>query len=327
MATWEVDVKWIGKGLLMRNVAYVCRGLFEVLMASALTGCGDSSPTETEETFPEFGEVRIFGDHREVPVRFVSGDATLAGTLYLPPTGVVFPGIVINPGSSWDVRGSWEEISFFVSGVNSVVFGFDKRGFAASTGPRCPDAVDEHIDCLADDLAAAAQTLAQAPFVRSDQVGLLGSSHGGWVAPIAANRASQAVSFLIIVNGGAVSTGQEGFYDVLTGYSLCQRSAMPMPEILESLREVGPSGFDPRPSLEALTQPTLWMFGGRDFSHPALFSIEKLDEIEAVQAKDWTVVVFEEANHDMVDGGSICQETGPLADVLTPIREWLETRW
>ena len=54
----------------------------------------------------------------------------------------------------------------------------------------------------------------------------------------------------------------------------------------------------------------------------AAFSREKLAEIERVVDKPWTLVTLENANHDLIEGGSICQVEGPLADVLSPLREW-----
>lgn len=39
--------------------------------------------------------------------------------------------------------------------------------------------------------------------------------------------------------------------------------------------------------------------------------------------KDWTVVILENANHEVIEGGDICQEEGPPADAITPMLAWM----
>jgi pimeloyl-ACP methyl ester carboxylesterase len=83
-----------------------------------------------------------------------------------------------------------------------------------------------------------------------------------------ANALPTDVRFVIVAVGGAVSTGQEGVCDKLTGYDVCVRTSMALADITAQLRAAGPSGFDPRSSLEALAQPTLFLYGSNDMSHP-----------------------------------------------------------
>jgi len=252
----------------------------------------------------------------------MSRGVALAGTIYMPPQGEELSGVAVSMGSSWDARANWEDVAGPVLGLGTAVLSYDKRGFGESEGVFFMDADDNAFDILSDDLVAAARALAASPQLRPDRVGVVGSSQGGWVVPLAANKDPATIRYAVITVGGAVSSGQEGLYDELTGYSDCERTATPMEEINAAMRAAGPSGFDPKASLRAMTQPTMWVFGGLDFSHPAEFSVEKLDEIEATQPKDWEVVVLENANHDLIEGGSICQTTGPRADVLTPWRAW-----
>ena len=290
-----------------------------VLLLTTVAGCADG-PTEPE--LPTYSEVRELADHREIDIRFDSDGAVLEGTLYLPRTGTGFSTVAVSQGSAWTTRATWDEVQGFVLGLDVGAFSFDKRGLGNSGGTPVPVEPHAAFDILADDLVAAARSLRGVELVDGGSIGVFGSSQGGWVVPLAANRDRSTVSFAIVTVGGAFSSGQEGLYDDLTGYSVCARTPMPMNEILDSLRAVGPSGFDPRASLEALTQPTLWMYGEIDFSHSAEFSVEKLEEIQAVQTKPWTVVTVPNANHDFIEGGSICQTTGPVADILTPLREW-----
>lgn len=97
----------------------------------------------------------------------------------------------------------------------------------------------------------------------------------------------------------------------------------PMEDIIAEMKAAGPSGFDPRSSVEVLQQPGLWVYGGKDLSHPTMLSVEILEEIMAVQPKEWTILVFPNANHDFVENGGICQEEGPFTDAIPPLRDWL----
>ena len=298
-----------------RSVGY---GVLAV--AVVLNGCEDDP---TGPALPEYGALVTLADHREIPIRFSSDGAILSGTLLLPLQGTDFPAVAMNLGSSWTTRATWAEAGPFVEALNVGLFSFDKRGLGESGGEPVSTEPNAAFDQLADDLVAAARALQGARHVRTDRVGVLGSSQGGWVVPLAANRDRNTIAYAASIVGGAVSTGQEGLYDRLTGYEVCERSSLTITEINDSLRAVGPSGFDPRPSLEALTQPTLWIYGGLDFSHPAAFSEELLAEVEAGQDKPWTIVTVPDANHEGIAGGSICQTAGPPADYLTPFMDWM----
>ena len=54
---------------------------------------------------------------------------------------------------------------------------------------------------------------------------------------------------------------------------------------------------------------------------------EALADADPDGAKDWTVVIIPNANHDLIDNGTICQTDGPLADVISPLLDWWERRF
>jgi len=141
--------------------------------------------------------------------------------------------------------------------------------------------------------------------------------------PLAATLGGAKVAFVIVTVGGAVSVGQEQLYDQLTGYATCAPSGLSDDEVIALLDAAGVSGFDPTASLEALTQPTLWVYGGRDLSHPTTLAVRNLQEIQARIPKPWTIRVFPTANHELIDNGGICQAEGPLVDVGPAIAEFL----
>ncbi len=291
--------------------------IIHIMLIALFGGCGESGPT-----LPEFGEERTFSDHREIDVRFESGDAVLAGTVHLPLTGGPHPAVAVNPGSSWTVRATWSDVQPFVSQIGTGVLTYDKRRNGQSTGTCCSSDPNELFSMLADDVVAAAQALRAVGDIDPSRIGVIGSSQGGWIVPISANRAPEVISFSVVTVGGAVSTGQENLYDPLTGYDICQPTGSTINEIIDQLKAAGPSGFDPRASLEALAQPAIWIFGENDLSHPTALAVEILEEIRGVFQKDWTIVVLPNANHDLIENGTICQTEGPLADVFTPLRDW-----
>lgn len=294
-------------------------GQWVVLATSvASTACGESDPI-----LPEVGDTRVLSDHSEIDITFASADgAPLSGTLYLPPGPGPFAVAAVSQGSSWTVRATFDEVAVFVLGLGEAVFSYDKRGQGESGGTCCPADGGETFDLLADDLVAAARALREVPQIDPSKIGVFGSSQGGWVVPLAANKGPDDVHFAIIIVGGAVSGGQEGLYDTLTGYDVCERTATPMADIIAQLEAAGPSEFDPRASIEELAQPTIWVFGENDFSHPTQLAVSILADVQQSLPKEWTVVVLDGANHDLIEDGSICQVDGPLADVLTPISQW-----
>ncbi|KWV90533.1 S9 family peptidase [Erythrobacter sp. YT30] len=122
---------------------------------------------------------------RETDTRFKSGDVTLAGRLLEPrDADTTTPLVVYAHGSEptgWigTVRDPYQMVGRGIS-----VFVYDKRGTGLSEGK-----YSQNFPRLADDLVAAsteAKRLASGKFGR---FGLVGLSQGGWIAPLAAERA------------------------------------------------------------------------------------------------------------------------------------------
>ena len=278
-----------------------------------LLGCESTTGVEVTAT-------REFGDHLEIDVSFQSDGATLQGTLHLAPGEGPKRAIVFNGGSSWTLREPWSSVGPLASLVGSV-FTYDKRGHGASGGTCCPADDAAAFDQLAIDWVAAVRAVRTLSQVDPERVGIFGSSYSGWTLPRAAALGGSDIAFGIVAVGGAVSVGQEQLYDDLTGYSSCTPTGRSDASVTDSLIAVGPSGFDPMSSLEALSQPTLWIYGGRDLSHPTTLSVMNLAAIQGNGARPWTVAVFPNANHDLIENGAICQTEGELTPGLVPTME------
>lgn len=276
-----------------------------------VVACGDI-------TFPEFGEERLFSDHREVDVRFQHLGVTLAGTLYLPRSPGPHVGIALHFGSGAWRRATFAEVGPFVTEFGLAVMSYDKRGVGESQGTCCP----EDFPLLAGDLLAAADALRARHEVDPRRIGLFGSSQGAWVVPIAATRTNARAAYVVITVGGVVTVGEQNLYAELTSFNDCVATGTAVEEIEAQLDAAGPSGFDPTPFLEPLDVPALWLFGENDLSTPTARSVARLDSLIAARGKPWEVIVFPAANHNLIVDGTICQEEGQRVDFATPMREW-----
>jgi pimeloyl-ACP methyl ester carboxylesterase len=67
--------------------------------------------------------------------------------------------------------------------------------------------------------------------------------------------------------------------------------------IRKGLEGVSPSGSDPRPDLEQLSIPTLWLYGGEDKTVYATQSVQILERLPSPP----TLRVFRAAGHFILD--------------------------
>ena len=284
------------------------------------SGCG--SPTAPSAID---GNERQFASHRETDVTFRSTDgAIMAGTLMLPRESGRYPAIVFHNGSDRWTRSSYSTVAGLIT-LRMAVLTYDKRGVGQSQGSCCPYTDAGYFPLLAQDVLAGVRRIAQHPDVRADMVGLFGFSQGGWVVPVAAAEAPSEVAFTIIGSGPAVSLGEELLYSRLSGEDQCRATGTSADEIDRALDAAGPSGFEPRPYLERMPRPTLWIYGGLDLSIPVHRSVQRLTAVRDAGGRDFTIVVVPDLNHNWIPNGSICQTQGPDWDDGQVIVPWLRS--
>ena len=242
---------------------------------------------------------------RSHPVQITSRDgALLSGTLSQPRwQQSAVPAVVLVHGSGRlareHVRG---DVRALVK-AGFAVLAYDKRGVGNSTGTyptAWGAAADSVLRVLADDAAAAFDSLRSQHGIDSARLGYFGASQASWIIPLAATRASALPRFQVILSGAAVSTGEEALYSELT-------SDGTGPPLLASAAEIagrtrafaGPAGFDPRPLLGETKVPTLWLLGEQDQSVPTFRTIEVLDSLRAAGNDRHTVVVYARVGHDL----------------------------
>jgi len=255
-------------------------------------------------------------------VSFVSGEATIAGTLALPRSGSPpFPAAVIVHGSGPVARRDVKGYARRLVPEGLAVLIYDKRGVGKSTGSYSLIGVpesEEKLGQLADDVAAAADLLARRADIDRSRIGLIGGSQAGWIMPLAASR-SDHVSFVVAVSGPAVTYGQEVHFSQLTGEDAGPYGDLSEQEIARRMAVFsGPHGYDPTPVLEALSAPSLWLLGGKDRSVPTELSVNNLERIMAIRPGVFDIRVFPNGNHDLRHS-----TTGRRLDYWTAIRAWL----
>jgi hypothetical protein len=141
---------------------------------------------------------------REEDVSFKNGDVRLAGTLLLPQQSGSAPGIIFVQGAGPERRYASRFLAeFFVErGIAALIY--DKRGAGESSG----DWRRSSFEDLAGDVTAAVTFLKSRPEIDAVRIGLMGSSQGGWVAPMAAVRIPD-LAFLILKSAASVTPEEQ----------------------------------------------------------------------------------------------------------------------
>jgi len=258
-----------------------------------------------------WGAVRPSG--QPAPDRTVSGfiqngDVQLSYQLDRPAGAGPFPAVVIGHGSGRLTKQSCLGFAMRMRERGFATLCYDKRGVGLSTGAysmvgsgNSPTLIPE----LASDMAAGVAHLRRLRDIDGKRVGLLGPSQAGWIIPETARLSSPA--FMIIFVGPTVSTGEEIFYS-----RFAEGTTTPLQDAYAKLPEFkGPHGFDPRPVLERLSVPGLWLLGGADRSIPTPKTVKILEELVAA-GRPFTFHVYPGVDHDLRG-----------APVWTDIDRWL----
>ena len=138
---------------------------------------------------------------------FTSHGATLAGRLILPKGTGVVPIVILVHGAEHDSARQFNALQRMLPAEKVGAFVFDKRGTGGSDGSYSQD-----FNLLADDAVAAMREAKRLSGRRAGRIGYQAGSQGGWVAPLAANRAQ--VDFVIVCFGLAVSVIDEDQQEV-----------------------------------------------------------------------------------------------------------------
>lgn len=131
---------------------------------------------------------------------------SLAGTLTLPEKSGVFPAVILISGSGPQNRDQevfghkpFLVLSDYLTRQGLAVLRYDDRGTAESTG----DFAAATSEDFAYDVMSAIEFLKNREEIDPDQIGLIGHSEGGLIAPMVANRTND-VAFMVLLAGTGV---------------------------------------------------------------------------------------------------------------------------
>jgi len=236
--------------------------------------------------------VRVVLRQREVRV------GVDAATLTLPSGSGPFPAAAMVHGSGASTRDEFDIFSAELALNGVAVLADDKRGVGESGGRYLGEAAtDATIDVLARDAQTEVRFLARLPQVDPQRLGLFGDSQAGWIVPLAAAR-EPAVHWAVLNSGPTTTVGETDYWGQLAGQSESPPSGT-RAAMLAQVRQAGPSGFDPVPSLRALSIPVLWLYGSDDRNVPTELCLERLDTLKAA-GHDFSWVVLPTAHTPLV---------------------------
>jgi uncharacterized protein len=247
-----------------------------VLVAAAALGVATARAPQ-EGAVPELADAASTAPTRplrtvELVVRTADG-LDLPATLLIPATerGPV-PALVLVHGAGPGPRERYrlEAESYASAGVATLTY--DKRTVGYSQSQRS-------YAQLADDALAAADLLRAQAGIAPDQVGLLGISEGGWVAPLAASR-DPDTAFLIVVGANGLSPLRQQVWAEAVKMqaagvrgSLVDAASTQTFRFIDALEQFPEARYDPGPVLRKLHLPVLGLWGAQDRSTPPVEAV------------------------------------------------------
>lgn len=137
----------------------------------------------------------------------IKDNITLSGTLSIPSKDGTFPAVVLISGNGKHNRneefGNFKpflDISNYLTKQGVAVLRYDKRGVGESTGNY--DSANSFD--FANDVTSAIDYLLTREEIKSNEIGLIGHSEGGLIAPIVASQSSN-IAFIVSLAGPSLS--------------------------------------------------------------------------------------------------------------------------
>jgi uncharacterized protein len=280
---------------------WLSKASFLFLLLTACTAAPAQPPSTATPLpdLPTFALGEVFDD-----LAFASGEDMLIGRLRLPEGEGPFPAIIWVHGSGMSTREEAQNLTEEFIRVGFAVFHYDKRGVGDSEGRYSgvySGNSERFLAELAADAAAAADMLAARADIDPNHIGLFGASQAGWIMP-QVPALTDNVHFIGSFSGPTVNVGIENLYSNMTND---QNGSVTLEEIDEYSERLADYqfnfGYDPRADIEALEIPALWILGRRDASIPVRETAAILEEIKAELGKDFTVYIYPNGTHGMID--------------------------
>lgn len=244
--------------------------------------------------------------YTEIRFRNTRQNIDLAGMLLLPDAEGPYTAVIMIHGSGTSARASgwYTTLASDLLERGIVVLLPDKRGSAKSGGNWRTSSFED----LATDTVAAVDYLKTREDLPIQNIGLVGMSQGGWIAPVAASL-SEDIDFIVSFSGATVTPPRQLYYEEV--HNLRQMGFLPgithAIALMSTtyLRHIGQrdfwngiTDFDPMPYWQALGVDGLLVFGSDDSNVPAQESAALID---ALQKPGLKVEIFEGSGHALAD--------------------------
>lgn len=174
-----------------------------------------SRPQDPQKPYPYAEE--------EVSYQNVADNVNLAGTLTLPRGAEKHPAVILITGSGGQDRNEtiaghrpFLVLADYLTRKGIAVLRVDDRGIGGSGG----GSLSETSETFAGDVLAGIEYLKTRKEINPKQIGLIGHSEGGMIAPMVAARSGD-VAFIVMLSG----MGQSGEELLLTQLSLLQKAS------------------------------------------------------------------------------------------------------
>ncbi|MGJ6968229.1 alpha/beta hydrolase family protein [Streptosporangium sp. G11] len=197
------------------------------------------------------------------------GGLAMRGTVISPAgAGSARPGMVLVHGAGTGTpreKLMGEAVAFARQGMSILIY--DKRSEGYSLFERS-------YSLLADDAIGALAVLRSQPGVDPAKTGMWGLSEGGWVVPIAAARSSD-IAFVVLVGANGLSPLRQQTWAVAAGLrkagvsgSLIDRAEFNLYRTIADGGMFPEPYYDPEPTIAAVRQPVLGIWGTHDLLTP-----------------------------------------------------------
>jgi len=192
----------------------------------------------------------------EVTIKNNMDSLTLSGTLTLPQENGLFPVVILISGSGPQNRN--EEVfghrpflvlADYLTRQGIAVLRYDDRGTAESTGNFATATSKD----FANDVLSAIEFLKTRNEIDHKQIGLIGHSEGGLIAPMVVNRTND-VAFLVLLAGTGVPGKEISMMQARTLIDLEIPDMEAYTKFVEKSVEIASSDKDPVVLKEELTQ-------------------------------------------------------------------------
>jgi pimeloyl-ACP methyl ester carboxylesterase len=236
-------------------------------------------------------------------VSFISQGVILRGTVYIP-SKTTFAAAVWVDGAGETRRGLGLAQRLARRGL--ALLTYDKRGVGESGGVYAGPQVGtnnvspENLTLLADDAAAALQSLGSEKRLRGVPLGFIGASQAGWIIPLAALKNRDA-RFMVLWSGAVETTHEDVLFEHVAQPDPAfwdHHTHQDLQKIMAGVTDhMAWASVDPRDSLSKLTIPGLWIFGGRDRNVNVDLSITRLKGLVAAGHPNYSYRMFPDYDH------------------------------